>query len=260
MRSRSWGLAGGCALALLVVVALVAWQAPTASPGWRTALAVTALVAIVALLAAAGIAGVQSLGAERPREVSVSVPRGGADPVAVVAEPDGPRRAAVLALVLALAGTAPVLVVLVLAATVGDAAASAAAAPSAASGPTATAPTAPAPTAPAPTAPAPTSPTAPAPTAGEPGVADPAQPSPGRPSSAPPPEAPGTTDAAGCSAVVARGDTLWGIALSRLVASGAVPDDDGLAAETARLYGANAGVIGPDPDLLRPGQQLDLCP
>lgn len=272
MRSRSWGLAGGCALALLTVVALVAWRAPAASPGWQTALAVTALVAVVALLVAAGITGVQALSAERPHEVSVSVPRGGGAPVAAVAEPDGPRRAAVLALVLALAGATPVLVVLVLASTVGDAGVSTAAAPSAASGPTTTAPT--------------------APTPGETGVTDPVKPSaeqpsstqrskkspgsssspdpsgtssasppgPGGPGAAPPADPPDAPAAAGCTAVVARGDTLWGLATSRLAASGAAPDDDRLAAETARLYGANAGVVGPDPNLLRPGQRLDLCP
>lgn len=274
MRSRSWGLAGGCALALLTVVALVAWRAPAASPGWQTALAVTALVAVVALLVAAGITGVQALSAERPHEVSVSVPRGGGAPVAAVAEPDGPRRAAVLALVLALAGATPVLVVLVLASTVGDAGASTAAAPSAASGPTTTAPTTTAPTSDGPGVTGPVQPSAGEPPSTQPSTSSPGSssspdaagtsstspPGPGGPGAAPPPDPPDAPAAAGCTAVVARGDTLWGLATSRLAASGAAPDDDRLAAETARLYGANAGVVGPDPNLLRPGQRLDLCP
>lgn len=276
MRSRAWGLAGACVLALLVVVALVVWRAPTASPGWRTALALTAPVAVVALLVAAAVAGVQALSEDRPREVSVSVPRGGGAPVAAVAEPEGPRRAAVLALVLALAGTAPVLVVLVLASTVGDAGATTQTAPSAASGATSPAPSAPAPTTPVPSAPAPSAPapSAPAPTAPAPADTDDSsrgQPPPTQaptsspgpstsPDAAPPAVAPDAPAPPGCTALVARGDTLWDLAASRLAASGAVPDDDRLAAETARLYGANAGVVGPDPDLLRPGQQLDLCP
>lgn len=52
--------------------------------------------------------------------------------------------------------------------------------------------------------------------------------------------------------VVRPGDTLWAIARSR------DPDatDAGIAAAVARWHAVNRGVIGPDPDLIRPGQRL----
>lgn len=53
--------------------------------------------------------------------------------------------------------------------------------------------------------------------------------------------------------VVRRGDTLWGIAAGYLG-----PDADAaeVAAEWPRWHQANRSLIGPDPDLIRPGQRL----
>ena len=59
--------------------------------------------------------------------------------------------------------------------------------------------------------------------------------------------------------VVVRGDCLWDIAADRLAGQrpdAPVGDADVLAAVHA-WWQANAGVIGPDPDLLLPGQVLD---
>lgn len=53
--------------------------------------------------------------------------------------------------------------------------------------------------------------------------------------------------------VVQRGDTLWDIAARHL---GGDPSADRVAAEWPRWYAANLDVIGPDPDLILPGQQL----
>lgn len=52
--------------------------------------------------------------------------------------------------------------------------------------------------------------------------------------------------------VVQPGDTLWGIAASRLPGA----DDASVAAEWPRWYAANAEVVGTDPDLLLPGTAL----
>lgn len=53
--------------------------------------------------------------------------------------------------------------------------------------------------------------------------------------------------------VVRRGDTLWGIAARHLGPASTAAD---VAAEWPRWYAANRGEIGPDPDLLHPGQRL----
>jgi nucleoid-associated protein YgaU len=53
--------------------------------------------------------------------------------------------------------------------------------------------------------------------------------------------------------VVRRGDSLWDIA-ARHLRDGS--DAAEIAAEWPRWYAANRGVIGADPDLLRPGQRL----
>jgi len=53
--------------------------------------------------------------------------------------------------------------------------------------------------------------------------------------------------------VVRRGDTLWAIAQVRL---GSGTDLAATAHEVDRWYAANRGVIGADPDLIRPGQRL----
>lgn len=54
--------------------------------------------------------------------------------------------------------------------------------------------------------------------------------------------------------VVRPGDTLWRLAADRLRSS-ATPGE--VAALVRDLHDRNRGVIGPDPDLIRPGQRLD---
>jgi nucleoid-associated protein YgaU len=57
--------------------------------------------------------------------------------------------------------------------------------------------------------------------------------------------------------VVRRGDCLWDIATDRLArASSSTPTDGEVARAVSAWWSANAGVIGPDPDLLLPGQVL----
>ena len=59
------------------------------------------------------------------------------------------------------------------------------------------------------------------------------------------------------SHVVVRGECLWHIASDRLLAEhGRTPTDGEVAAATQAWWQANAEVIGPDPDLLLPGQVL----
>ena len=53
--------------------------------------------------------------------------------------------------------------------------------------------------------------------------------------------------------VVRAGDTLWGIAARHLPAGAS---NARIATEWPRWYRANADVVGADPDLIRPGQQL----
>ncbi|ROR91527.1 LysM peptidoglycan-binding domain-containing protein [Nocardioides aurantiacus] len=53
--------------------------------------------------------------------------------------------------------------------------------------------------------------------------------------------------------VVRPGDSLWGLASDRLGPGAEVPQ---VAALVERLHRRNLAVVGPDPDLLRPGQQL----
>ena len=53
--------------------------------------------------------------------------------------------------------------------------------------------------------------------------------------------------------VVRPGDCIWLIAARRLGPTATTGD---IAAESGRWYGANAPVVGPDPDLIRPGQVL----
>ena len=56
---------------------------------------------------------------------------------------------------------------------------------------------------------------------------------------------------------VRPGDSLWAIAEDRLGRSAAVAD---IADYWHRIYARNAAVIGPDPDLILPGQLLELPP
>ncbi|GAB3088871.1 hypothetical protein [Nocardioides zeae] len=57
------------------------------------------------------------------------------------------------------------------------------------------------------------------------------------------------------SHVVVAGDDLWSIAAAHLPAAA---DDAAVLEATLALHRANAAVIGPDPDLILPGQRLDL--
>jgi hypothetical protein len=56
--------------------------------------------------------------------------------------------------------------------------------------------------------------------------------------------------------VVVAGDCLWRIAEGRLLAAGPDPSDAAVAGAVDRWWTTNADVIGPDPDLIRPGQVL----
>jgi nucleoid-associated protein YgaU len=70
------------------------------------------------------------------------------------------------------------------------------------------------------------------------------------------PDWPAGPDVAGAHVVV-RGDCLWHIAADRLRASlGRHPADGEVAVAVQAWWSANAEVIGPDPDLLLPGQIL----
>jgi nucleoid-associated protein YgaU len=53
--------------------------------------------------------------------------------------------------------------------------------------------------------------------------------------------------------VVRRGDSLWDLAARHLGPDASAAD---IAAEWPRWYAANRHVIGPDPDLLLPGERL----
>jgi nucleoid-associated protein YgaU len=66
-----------------------------------------------------------------------------------------------------------------------------------------------------------------------------------------------TGERSGRAHVVVRGDCLWHIATARLAEGQAAPPTDAeIAAEVHAWWAANADVIGPDPDLLLPGQVL----
>ncbi|HWB65202.1 MAG TPA: LysM domain-containing protein [Mycobacteriales bacterium] len=70
---------------------------------------------------------------------------------------------------------------------------------------------------------------------------------------APPLDWPHSTPSHAAPVVVRPGDTLWGIAASRL---GGHPSDANIAAAWPRWWHANRQVIGPDPNLIHPGQRL----
>ncbi|MDR6176708.1 hypothetical protein QE364_001420 [Nocardioides zeae] len=55
--------------------------------------------------------------------------------------------------------------------------------------------------------------------------------------------------------VVVAGDDLWSVAVAHLPAGA---DDAAVLDATLALHRANADVLGPDPDLIHPGQRLDL--
>jgi hypothetical protein len=57
--------------------------------------------------------------------------------------------------------------------------------------------------------------------------------------------------------MVVRGDCLWHIAADSLLGQlGRLPTDGEIATAVHAWWSANADVIGPDPDLLLPGQML----
>ena len=60
--------------------------------------------------------------------------------------------------------------------------------------------------------------------------------------------------------VVLRGDCLWDIARDHLAGAGAPVTDAAVAAAVQAWWHTNAAVIGPDPDLLLPGQVLQPPP
>lgn len=59
------------------------------------------------------------------------------------------------------------------------------------------------------------------------------------------------------SHLVVRGDCLWTIAAERLATSGAPVTDTEIAQAVRAWWSANVDVIGPNPDLILPGQVLD---
>jgi nucleoid-associated protein YgaU len=85
---------------------------------------------------------------------------------------------------------------------------------------------------------------------------------PDAPAGPPPPGLPAATDR-----VVLRGDCLWDIAEAWLAAApgagdaaGTGPTDAQVLAAVRAWWQTNAAVIGPDPDLLLPGQVLNPPP
>jgi nucleoid-associated protein YgaU len=72
--------------------------------------------------------------------------------------------------------------------------------------------------------------------------------------SAPVPDWPAAPD--GAVHVVAPGDSLWRIAAGSLRSAGRQPSAAEVTAAVDAWWSANRPVVGPDPDLLRPGQVL----
>jgi nucleoid-associated protein YgaU len=91
-------------------------------------------------------------------------------------------------------------------------------------------------------------------------VPDSPSPAPATQTAAVVPDWPAEPDVSGAHVVV-RGDCLWHIAATRLLDQlGRPPSDGELATEVRAWWTANADVIGPDPDLLLPGQVLHPPP
>jgi nucleoid-associated protein YgaU len=72
---------------------------------------------------------------------------------------------------------------------------------------------------------------------------------------------PGASRAVGAERYTVRpGDSLWRIAAEALQVRGRAPTVAAVAAEWPRWYAANRDVVGADPDLIRPGQVLQVPP
>jgi hypothetical protein len=74
------------------------------------------------------------------------------------------------------------------------------------------------------------------------------------------PDRPAGTEPAPAEHLVVPGDCLWRIAEDRLPAGGPGHTDADVARAVDRWWSTNAAVIGPDPDLIRPGQVLSPPP
>lgn len=73
---------------------------------------------------------------------------------------------------------------------------------------------------------------------------------------APPPDWPRSGTPSAVAHVVATGDCLWRIVAARSAAAGTPASDAEVAAGVHDWWTANESVIGPDPDLILPGQVL----
>lgn len=245
-------------MALLVLVALVAWRADALSGGWLLALRLTGLLAVVGLLAAVVLASLAALRPPTPPQVVVRVPVAGAPSTSTT-----PGRAALVPLtglvLLAVLSAAPALVVLVLAR--GDDTAGAAGAAGATAGGTeptvAVTPSDPPSSSSSSSSSASSSPSSPSASASGPS----SEPAPSASSTGAPPASPAqlpSEQASGvvCELVVSPGDSLWSLAEAQLGegASAAAVD-----ARWRALYAQNTAAVGADPDLVRPGLVLRSC-
>ncbi|MGY1711106.1 hypothetical protein ACI8AC_16525 [Geodermatophilus sp. SYSU D00758] len=257
---------GLVALVLRAVTPDLSWVAAAAATGPRRALDLAGpdqvlLSAVAALAWSTWAWGVLGLALTALSALPGAL-GGAARGLARVVLPAGARRAAAVALGVGLLAGGPVLAGCGPAAGSGPTPRAEAAVPAAAT--TATAPGAPAATSAgtpvAPPAAATTTgiPPATGPVPDWPGVEPPAA-APGPPATPPVPAAgaPGPPGPVRSEHVVLRGDCLWDIAAADLRArSGRDPGAAEVAAAVHAWWRLNAGVIGPDPDLLLPGQVL----
>lgn len=243
--SPGWRVATACTAALLVVPALVIWRSTQVDGAWLVALRVTAAVAVAGLLAACWLAVRHALTpppAPERRELVLRVEPGETRPVTSVVHPtpspDGERlgRAAGLALT----AVAPVLLVVVLAVPTQIASGTADS-----TQPTATSE----PERPPPGDAGPSPTVEPSPTSSP----EPPTPPPEPPPAPPPAPPPDSGSAPTCTLTVRAGDTLWGLAAERL---GPTATDAEIDRAWRADYAVNAAVVGPDPDLIVPGQVL----
>ncbi|PWJ56128.1 hypothetical protein SAMN06264364_101103 [Quadrisphaera granulorum] len=244
MDARAWRIAGSAVVALLALVALVVWRADALAGGWLLALRVTGLVAVAGLLTVVVLAALAALRPPAPPQVLVRVPVSGAP---LTTTTPGRAAAPLAALVvLAVATSAPALVVLVLARGSASAAAELAAASQTPSE-TTTPPETTTPSAPA------TSSAPPSSSLSQPSI----QPAPPQSTAVSPSQLPpAATAGAGCELVVVRGDSLWRLAQAQLGESASAADID---ARWRALYAANVDAIGSDPDVLAQGLVLRGC-